>query len=1134
MLRKWGMIALMMLATPVLVFAQNTGKLSGLVTDGDTGDPLPGATVLVVGTQLGSITDVDGNYFIIGVPVGNYDLQASFVGYQNHIVQGVDVSTGYTQEVNFILSPGVELDEIIIEYERPLIQKDAIGVLKIVTAEEIVNLPVRGTVNIAKIQAGVVSQEGSGTLNIRGGRGEEVTFYIDGIKVFGSAGVPQSAVQEQEMLIGSISARYGDAMSGIINITTKSGSTKFFGSFEGITSESIDDWGYNLISGAIGGPIGGDKLNFFLSAEYVDQDDDNPSSFGELFVSDDVLNDLRAFPTVFGATDAEGNDVFLKIPATLADGATMTVDDEGLPVTDGGNITFSDGTTIPIGSAVSFGNLRPQLAAELINDEYSVRRLKRKNASNNLRLAGNFTVQVLSNARLRVGGRYNADEGDTGVQSGTRFTSTGSRRVVFAPEMADFFTRDDVQLFGTWTHYLSNNTFYQLQIDWSDRVGETYDPRFGTGFEDFFNYADLEHPEFLTLSGYKNLALVEDPVRVDALGNPTLIPTFNNTYEDGNGPATSDEVVATMLAAPGGRFNTYSKFHNNQFRFTASATTQVGLHQLEFGGEYETRTQRSWGTRADLYARYAADANGPEQISATDPDLPAAGFSSYDQIPNWLLNNFSVNTGYDIRGENEVDSEDFECYLDRVNDKTKPLECFNQIPYEPIYYGGYIQDKIEFRDIVLNLGLRVDVFDNNTRVLIDKFSRRPVVRVRDGGSHPANMGSDFAIYFSGDDIVGYRDVNGGFFDEVGAAANPGDIILSGKPTQTDGDITEAMFTDYDPEVNVMPRIGVSFPVTDQALFFASFGVVTQRPTGRNFEDLAGFRGTGGISNTALVPEKTTAYELGFRQRVGARAAFTISGFFKQIENKLQLREIRGASPSVYSSFENVDFGTVKGVEFGFDLRRTGGFSANVNYTLAFADGTGSGDRTTSTIVWVDETPPNFISALDFDQRHKLNASFDYRFGQGEGPTIAGTKLLQNFGLNVLFTAGSGFPYTAVEEPFNLAGAARAANPRGVINGDRMPGNTRIDIRLDRRFRIGQGTSLSAFIWIQNLLDEKNTNNVWRFTGLPDNDGFLATAQGARFLADKPVGAEKIYRHRNRPLDWVGFPRLTRVGVRVDF
>jgi outer membrane receptor protein involved in Fe transport len=589
-----------------------------------------------------------------------------------------------------------------------------------------------------------------------------------------------------------------------------------------------------------------------------------------------------------------------------------------------------------------------------------------------------------------------------------------------------------------------------------------------------------------------------------------------------------------MLQIPGGRFNQYSKFHNNQFRFTASATTQVGLHQLEFGGEYETRTQRSWAISAENIARYAADSDGPEQISATNTDHPTSGYSSYDELPSWLINSWAANTGYDIRGENQVDSEDFECYLDRVNDKTKADSCFDQVPYEPIYYGGYIQDKIEFRDIVLNLGLRVDVFDNNTRVLIDKFARRPVQRAGTIADRPSNIGTDYTVYFSGDDIVGYRDLSGGFWDTAGSAANPGDIILAGKPNQTNSDIVPEMFTDYDPEVNVMPRIGVSFPVTDQALFFASYGVVTQRPTGRNFEDLSGYSGTGSISNTALKPEKTTAYELGFRQRVGARAAFTISGFFKQIENKLQLREVRGSSPSVYSSYENVDFGTVKGVEFGFDLRRTGGLSANVNYTLAFADGTGSGDRSTSTIVWVDETPPNFISALDYDQRHKLNASLDYRFGQGEGPTIAGTKLLQNFGLNVLFTAGSGFPYTAVEEPFNLAGAARAANPRGVINGDRMPGNSRIDLRLDRRFRIGQGTSLSAFIWIQNLLDTTNTNNVWRFTGLSDNDGFLATGEGTRFLNDKPIGAEQIYRHRNRPIGWVGFPRLTRVGVRVDF
>ncbi len=155
-------------------------------------------------------------------------------------VSGVDISSGYTQQVDFALTAGVELGEVVVEYERPLIQKDAIGVPKIVDAEEIVNLPVRGATNIAKTQAGVVSTEGSGTLNVRGGRGSEVTYYIDGVKVVGSSAVPQSAVQEQEMIIGNISARYGDAMSGIINITTKTGAPDFYGSLEAITSEVLD------------------------------------------------------------------------------------------------------------------------------------------------------------------------------------------------------------------------------------------------------------------------------------------------------------------------------------------------------------------------------------------------------------------------------------------------------------------------------------------------------------------------------------------------------------------------------------------------------------------------------------------------------------------------------------------------------------------------------------------------------------------------------------------------------------------------------------------------------------------------------------------------------------------------------
>ena len=1144
MLRKWSALVLLLLAMPALAFAQNTGKLSGRIVDASTGDGLPGATVVVEGTTFGTAADVDGNYFIIGIPVGTYNVVASFVGFSTRRVEDVQISTGYTREIDFALQPGVELDEIVVTYEKPLIQKDAIGVPKIVNSEEIVSLPVRGAAAVAQIQAGVVSKEGSEDLNIRGGRGSEVTYYVDGVKVVGRSGnaigVPQSAIEEQEMIIGSINARYGDAMSGIINITTKSGATNFFGSVEGLTSESLDDYGYTLASATFGGPIIPGKLTFFLAGEFLNEDDRDPRAIGQFSLTDAQLSDLRGAPAGFLATDDAGNQVILPIPNTLTDGATLAVDDDGNPDLSSGSLTFSDGTTIGVPGNVDPGsiNLNPASRAEhLTRSDFEDSNFKRARGNENISLSGNLTWNVFSSGRLRLGGRYNTGEFET-ISATARFTTDlVDRRTILAPEMARIAERDDYQVYGTWTQYLSDNTFYQIQVDFSDREGETYDPRFGTGFDDLLNYGDIQNPAHAALFGYKNLGFTPE-TRIDDHGTPgdtsddteftVNVPTYTNRYSDGL--SINDETTAGLVALVGGTGNDYSKFHNTQFRLQASATTQLGSHQIEFGGEYEQRTQRFWAINAHTLGRFVADGD-PEQIDPNDPDQNPSGYNSYNEIPTFVIEDLVAYYGYDVRGQNEVDDENFTAFLNQ--DKNKPDADYNVAPYEPIYYGGYIQDKIEFNDIVLNLGLRVDVFDNNQRVFKDKFARRPIVRAGELGNAPAGIDDDFAVYFSGDDVVGYRDLQGNFYNPEGQRTNAGDVVLNGLVRQTAAQITEDMFEDYEPQVTWMPRIGVSFPVTDQALFFASYGVVSQRPSGRSFADLRELEAAGNSDNNNLLPEETTKYELGFRQRLGNRSALTISGFFHQINNLIQLRNLREATPSGYSRFENVDFGTVKGVEFGFDLRRTRGIALNANYTLSFADGTGSGDRTTSVIVWIDETPPNFISPLDFDQRHKMNLSIDYRLGAGEGPTVFGAKLLENFGINVLATAGSGFPYTGVVEPFPV-NASRAPNPAGGINGDRMPWTSRIDLRIDRRFQLGSGSSLTAFIWVENLFDQQNTQNVWRFSGLPTDDGFLSTAEGIQFLESAVPASQTYYQYRNRLLGYVGIPRLTRLGARLDF
>ena len=1134
MLRKWGMLVLMLLATPALVLAQNTGKISGVVTDADTGDSIPGAQVVLVGTTLGAITDVDGNYFIIGVPVGTFDVQARFVGYQEQTVAGVQVSSGYTQEINFALREGVELGEIVVEYERPLIQKDAVGVPKIVDAEEIVNLPVRGAAAVASIQAGVVSEEGSGTLNVRGGRGSEVTYYIDGVKVVGTNSLPQSAIQEQEMIIGNISARYGDAMSGIINITTKSGSPNFFGSVEGVTSESLDDFGYNLASLAIGGPVMGENVNFFFAGEYQDMADSGPRAVGELRISDATLGDLRSAPTSLRAEDADGNRVLIPVPASMGE-TYLPVDSHGDIVVGADNtIVAGDGTVINVPAGVVASSINPDmvLSSDYLPDSaFSVEKARRQATFSRLALNGSLNFNVMDNIRMRVGSRLVTSE-----------SSGMSTLAVLAPEDHNNNTNRDLQFFTTWTHYLSNSTFYQLQFDWTDRVGDGCDARFACNKESTLYQGDFSQDAWATTRGYKNLSYETVQIGTDDHGtddpaDDTPImgqrPTYSYRWQDGRFPTS--ETAGRLVMAPGGDgANGYSEFHNSQMRFQAMATTQIGLHQLEFGGEFEQQTFRNYGVSGNTLSRYVNDPDdpyspGPEGVAS---DALDEAVTSFDQLSWEQMEGPTGYLGYNFRGS-EVDSENLDAYVNDIGGD----EAYNVAPHKPIYYGGYVQDKIEFRDIVLNAGLRIDVFDNNTRTYFDRYTPLPLERVSDiGGSHPANIGGDFAPYLTAGNIVGYRDRSGNFYDVNGQQVQAAEVLLTGaKPNTKSGKVTEESFVDYKPQVTVMPRIGVSFPVTDQALFFARYGKVAQRPSSNSFKSLAGMvSGTSaGGSNNALKPERTTEYEIGFRQRLTTRSALTISGFFRQIENLIQLENLAEGFPQGFSTYSNVDFGTVKGFEFDFDLRRTNNVAAKVNYTMSFAQGTGSSSTTTSTIVWINETPPNFISPLDFDQRHTFNVSLDYRLGKGEGPTLGGTKVLENFGVNVLFNARSGQPYTPQVEPFSRI-ESKAPIPSGGINSARMPWANRIDLRVDRKFSVGERSTLSAFLWVQNLLDAQNVQGVWRATGLPDDDGFLATPGGQQFLSSSVPAAEQLYRHRTRSRGNYGIPRMTRIGVRLDF
>ena len=228
----------LMIFQVVFLFAQTTGKISGKIVDAKTGDPLIGTNVIVENLNTGAATDGNGDYFVINLPPGNYDIRASMIGYEPMIMKNVRVSVNRTSYVNFDLRQGMLQGEaVIVEAKKITTKRDQTSTVKNVSSEIMDLLPAEDIASIVGMQAGVVNG------HFRGGRNTEVSYMIDGMQVddsFGGSGkavdVETDAISDLEVITGTFNAEYGKAMSGIVNAVTKSGSNDFHGGFSGALS----------------------------------------------------------------------------------------------------------------------------------------------------------------------------------------------------------------------------------------------------------------------------------------------------------------------------------------------------------------------------------------------------------------------------------------------------------------------------------------------------------------------------------------------------------------------------------------------------------------------------------------------------------------------------------------------------------------------------------------------------------------------------------------------------------------------------------------------------------------------------------------------------------------------------------
>jgi len=1218
---------LLIFGTVVLIsgnlFAQN-GKLSGKVTDKESKEPVPFATVKVLqGTVMkgGATADFDGKYMVSPITPGTYDVEFSSIGYKKRTVKGVVINFETTTNLPMLLySESSTLEEVVVStYKVPLIDKDNTSTGTKLTDKDIEKLPTRDINAVLTTTAGVYSADDGGSLNIRGNRGGDNAVFINGIRQFGATLPPVESIAELSVITGGVPAQYGDALGGIISITTKGPASRLSGSIQGETSMLFDKWRYNFLGASSSGPllkIGGKTdslgntserktlIGYFAALQYTGQRDDDPSALGNFRIKDEAYNRLIANPvTPFGTTYRSSADF--------------------LSPNDIEKISY------------------------------------RPNASNDaIQFNTNIDIQPKDNMLLTIGGNFNYFKGN----NGGNFNILNFRKnsVTRAYDYNTFIRfRQNFNTGIADSNALIKNLYYQVQVDFTNRQAVTWDDdfkkdiskynyvgKFGNrtidipfdslvvrtedgGFRSF-NDAVLKDvaTNFLTFerNGNSPLGLYNEEIfnrEQDIFGYEAL-SNFNGFQNH------SLRTAGYFFSTPGASTSTYSIGDQRQFRTSVQAGFNLKNHSIKIGGEYEQRVISSYNIAPIQYIRgedlvnqhllsdvfvfdrvdennnvYVApqvkrDENGNVMdqtnfdrnlrqrlglrindlinINSITPDqINLRDFSPYEIYDNGIRPMGSWS-GYNAYGERQGgvfrrESNFFDFFRDTVN---RSIDAFR-----PIYYAGFIEDKFEIDDLIIRLGLRVDRFDVNMPVLRDPYSLSRLRLVgetdmsrflgEEGRAYerPGNIGDDYAVYVnkSSDDydgnnqnsyrVLGYRQGNRWFDDQGVEVGNPavlesnGNIFpwynLTGRSAferrlHRQSGITQDAFTDFKPQTNFLPRVSFSFPISEDALFFAHYDVLTQRPLsstgGQNYatpDDYYTLRQNQGafINNPNLNPQKKIDYQVGFQQRLNATSALKLSAFYSEIRDLIQVINILYAYPTRYVTNGNQDFSTVKGFTLQYDLRRTGNFSANASYTLQFAEGSASdfaGNLLNTATPVIRNTIP-----LNFDQRHAFKLNFDYHLNKNEGPEIAGVRPFENMGFNTTFFAGAGTPYTADGSPWG-----GRFQIKGSVNGSRLPWNNRTSLRIDKSFFVQREGKkehmINVYFYVQNLFNVQNVLNVYGRTGSPTNDGFLESDFGQQQIRSQasPEAYAYFYNMTIANPENVSLPRRMRIGFSYNF
>lgn len=650
----------------VFIYGQTTGSLQGRIIDVSTDEGLPFANVVLEksGTQVsGTQTDFDGNYNFSNVEAGTYDVLVSYVGYPTVKTEGVIVQLGKVvrfdvemEEGSDLLtdSTGKSLEIVVRGYRIPLIEQDATSGGQTLGSEDIKNLATRSVTSIVATTAGVNQADEGEAINSNGSRSTSNDTYIDGVRVIGSFGVPETEIDQVQIITSGVPAEFGDATGAITNIITKGPSSKFTIGAQAETSQYLDAFAATRTDLYMSGPIIakpminalGDTLmkdgkvrkstvlGYRLAGYYFTTADDRPSALGSFKLKDDKLNEILNQPlvqnpsglgTIYAADFLTEDDLEFTLvrPNARVSSAVVNAKLDFKPSKDfyfvvGGQGQFAWGNSASTGDRLFNYNFNPYY-----ND-------------NTWRVSGRFRHTVSST-------QPGSEEEDSDSTKTQPVFQNFSYELQGDYSQTNYFQEDPRYNDRIW-EYGYVGKFYQSRVPVfgavdtqyiTNSVGDTIDTQVQTGHSAFFNSFDSYEMAWDInpgLASYNNWIPqpnnFNDPNFVFNPDAPTTIDQMEIINGQNTGARTS---IYGLFNSPHQLGTAYGKSNSSQIRANVRVNFDLVMgqktgkpirHSILMGGTFEQREARNYSLSPFSLWNLASLTVNNHISNATDRERP--------------------------------------------------------------------------------------------------------------------------------------------------------------------------------------------------------------------------------------------------------------------------------------------------------------------------------------------------------------------------------------------------------------------------------------------------------------------------------------------------------------------------------